>query len=301
MLPPLPPPLSYKLYSTGVGMMAPLGRTPMCVAMSVQNLFVYGVRYGYPLFIPFICSEFGYNDAQRASLLAAFTPGYIATQIPGGLWAGRVGGKAVLTWTSYAMVALLLALPAAGSRSLLHARLALAGIGLAQGPLRPAQAIMTYNWVPSGPSRAYLLMVISLGSALAKTAAAAVIPLLCARRGWRAALAILASTFASFNILWQLVGTELPAVVTTDNSSVQLTSPMPPSLKPATVSGQRDQGRAPTIREMFCAAPFQVITWSHTMKDLIDVHTFGLWAPTYLHQRHRVPLGQVGACVSERS
>ena len=31
------------------------------------------------------------------------------------------------------------------------------------------------------------------------------------------------------------------------------------------------------------------------MKDLIDVHTYGLWAPSYLHQRHSVPLGKVGA------
>ena len=31
------------------------------------------------------------------------------------------------------------------------------------------------------------------------------------------------------------------------------------------------------------------------MKDLIDVHTFGLWGPTFLHLRHGVPLGRVGA------
>ena len=34
---------------------------------------------------------------------------------------------------------------------------------------------------------------------------------------------------------------------------------------------------------------------AHTMKDLIDVHTFGLWGPTFLHLRHGVPLGRVGA------
>jgi hypothetical protein len=51
------------------------------------------------------------------------------------------------------------------------------------------------------------------------------------------------------------------------------------------------QQREPGIREMFFAAPFQAIIWSHSIKDLIDVHTFGNWAPTFLHLQHGVPLG----------
>ena len=43
------------------------------------------------------------------------------------------------------------------------------------------------------------------------------------------------------------------------------------------------QEREPSIREMFFAPPFQVIIWSHTFKDIIDVHTFGNWSPTFLH------------------
>jgi ACS family sodium-dependent inorganic phosphate cotransporter len=281
--------------------MAPLGRTPMCFVMSVQNLFIYGVRYGYPLFVPFICSEFRYSDAQRAQLLAAFTPGYIVTQIPGGLWAGRVGGKVVLTWISYAMIGLLLALPWAAGRSLNLARLALLGIGLAQAPLRPAQQLMTYNWVPFGPSRAYQLMVISLGSALAKTAAAIAIPALCAGRGWRSAIVILAGTFGGFNVLWQVLGTEFPApLATVVGATAEVEKPRHQKLGEETeklgrLEKEKADAAAPSIREMFFAPPFQAIIWSHTMKDLIDVHTFGLWAPSFLHLRHAVPLGRVGA------
>ena len=55
-------------------------------------------------------------EAQRAQLLAAFSPGYILTQIPGGLAAQRAGGKAVMTWISYFQMAMLLALPAAAIR-----------------------------------------------------------------------------------------------------------------------------------------------------------------------------------------
>ena len=280
--------------------MVPLQRGPMCAMMSVQNLFIYGVRYGYPLLVPFIVSECGYSEAQRASLLAAFTPGYIVTQIPGGLLAARVGGKAVLTWISYAMIGLLLALPAAVSRSLSLARLCLFGIGLAQAPLRPAQQLMTYNWVPYGTDRAYNLMVISLGSALAKTAAAVALPTLCARFGWRSAVAMVSALFGVFNLAWQLLGTELPELLQSyaaagTGGAPLLPAPEPepePAAPPPPQQGT-EETLAPTISEMFWSPPFQSIIWSHTCKDLIDVHTFGLWAPSFLHLRHGVPLGRV--------
>jgi hypothetical protein len=240
--------------------------------------------------------------------------GYIAAQIPGGLVAGRVGGKAVMTWISYAMAAALLALPAvAGGTSARPAALCLAAIGVAQAPMRPAQTLMTYNWVPQGPSRAYYMMVISLGSAMAKLAAAVVVPALCASRGgWRSAAWVLAGSFGGFNLLWQLLATELPppesSVAQPEGDRAQSTAKAgaaaeggsEPDLAPAVSSNaavaveppvDAAQQREPGIREMFFAAPFQAIIWSHSIKDLIDVHTFGNWAPTFLHLQHGVPLG----------
>ncbi len=84
---------------------------------------------------------------------------YICAQIPGGLVAGRVGGKTVMTWISYGMASALLVLPAAVRLrgAVRPAALCLATIGVAQAPMRPAQTLMTYNWVPRGSSRAYLL------------------------------------------------------------------------------------------------------------------------------------------------
>jgi len=102
--------------------------------------------------------EYGLSEAQRATLLSAFTPGYICAQIPGGLLAGRVGGKAVLTGIAYVMSAAVALLPAAAARSATLAAACLGIVGLAQAPMRPAQVVMTYNWVPHGPSRAYYMM-----------------------------------------------------------------------------------------------------------------------------------------------
>eukprot|EP01050_Picozoa_sp_SAG11_P011502 SAG11_NODE_1222_length_5484_cov_7.843268_1_plen_73_part_10 len=53
----------------------------MDAMMSLQNIFNYSIRYGYPYLIPFIVSEYGLNEAQRSLLLCAFTPGYIIPQV----------------------------------------------------------------------------------------------------------------------------------------------------------------------------------------------------------------------------
>eukprot|EP01050_Picozoa_sp_SAG11_P011504 SAG11_NODE_1222_length_5484_cov_7.843268_3_plen_198_part_00 len=189
--------------------------------------------------------------------------------------AGRVGAKAVLTWSSWFSCAMLLLLPVAVARSTRLGALCLLGVGAAQAPLRPAQVLLTYNWLMhSGASRAYYMMVISLGSALAKFVAAAAIPLLCGTRGWRAAIAAMVTAFGGFNFLWQLLITELP--------DLQHGGPGPARLA-TTVVGPRgsEQGaeveaeavvgagcdmeaggreREPTIREMFFAPPFQTST-----------------------------------------
>lgn len=249
-----------------------LGLQPMAALMSVQNLFIYAIRYGYPYLIPFIVSEYNLSEKQRGTLLSAFTPGCILAQIPGGLVAGRVGGKAVMTWISYGMVAVIGLLPAAASRSANLAAVCLACVGIAQAPMRPAQVKLTYNWVPHGPSRAYYMMIISLGSALAKLAAAVVIPALCASRGgWRLAAWTLAGSFGCFNLLWQIFGAELPD--DDDAATKQLTKPAGSTGSTADPAAAADsskpvsagQDREPSIREMFFAAPFQVIIWSHTM------------------------------------
>ena len=93
-----------------------------------QRLFVYGliggqhlvnllVRYTIPFFVPFLVNEFAFTDAQRAAVLAAFTPGYMCTQIPAAGLIERVGAKAVLVANNLGLPLLLLALPAAASLS----------------------------------------------------------------------------------------------------------------------------------------------------------------------------------------
>ena len=60
-----------------------------------QNLMNHTIRSALPMTIPFIVADLGLSANQSAKLLAAFFPGYVITQIPGGMLAQIVGGKIV--------------------------------------------------------------------------------------------------------------------------------------------------------------------------------------------------------------
>ena len=112
-------------------------------------------------------------------------------------------------------------------------------------------------------------MVISLGSALAKLAAALVVPALCASRGgWRLAAWALAGSFGAFNLLWQLLARELPSPDARIRADAYTKIPdgatmKAPATKAASLVGSgppaEPEERQPTIAEMFFAAPFQTI------------------------------------------
>ena len=152
-----------------------------------------------------------------------------------------------------------------------------------------------------------------------------------------------AGSFGLFNLFWQLLAQEVPSpndradgtqrggesssgaddTLTEKRGSDAKPGSLdcPPVSTPAAVATIAEE-REPSIAEMFFAAPFQTIIWSHSIKDLIDVftppinsleplrsqvsgthtrcwlgqvHTFQNWAPTFLHLQHNVPLGRVGA------
>jgi len=110
-----------------------------------QRVFVYGliggqhcvnllVRFGLPFFVPFMVQEYALSEAQRAACLAAFTPGYMVTQIPAAPLIRRVGPKIVLVANNLGMPLLLLALPAAAAVSpgaLIGCIAAIGGIAIA--------------------------------------------------------------------------------------------------------------------------------------------------------------------------
>lgn len=99
-----------------------------------QELINKVTRVGLPYIVPFIAAEYGFSEAQRASLLTAFTAGYITCQVPGGYIAEALGPKFVLLCNNIGLVALLGLLPRLANLGPGAVWCALAGVGVLQGP-----------------------------------------------------------------------------------------------------------------------------------------------------------------------
>jgi ACS family D-galactonate transporter-like MFS transporter len=122
------------------------------------------IRSSLPPLVPFIASDVGYSSIQQASLLGAFFPGYLLTQLPAGWLAQRFGAKLVLSLNMFGTAVLysLLPMAARSSSSTLPVAGLLTTMGLCQGGLIPAEAAINREWLtgmdPTG--RAWMIRVL---------------------------------------------------------------------------------------------------------------------------------------------
>eukprot|EP01043_Picozoa_sp_COSAG02_P053203 COSAG02_NODE_5840_length_3995_cov_2.573409_5_plen_296_part_01 len=266
---------------------APSGppRPVMYGLLTIQQLFVYLTRFGYPYLVPFIVNEYGFNAAQRAQLLSIFVPGYVVTQIPGGYYAQKWGAKSMLIINLVGMTAIMALLPSAGALGVPGVSACLFGLGVMSGPFIPASTLMKVNWVPYGPTRAWALYVISLGSNLAKTVAALTIPFLCSKIGWRKASYGFSALMGAYALIWTGVARNKPG----DAQSSAVANKAATS-KPMA----KAVDKAPPLMEMLRTPQVISLILTNITRDLIDIHTFQFWGPTYFNVVLGVPLAQVG-------
>ena len=125
--------------------MPPKGAWAMYGLLSGQNMMNQAIRSGLPTAIPFLARQAGLNAAESSKLLAAFFPGYVLTQIPGGILAQHIGGKAVVFLNLLGNGLFLMAAPLASTLGkylggqVNAVALAFLCAGLCQGPLVPVQ------------------------------------------------------------------------------------------------------------------------------------------------------------------
>ena len=181
-------------------------RFVMPVLLSFQPTTNWVIRTAINTLIPFICTEHSFNEDQRALLLAAFYPGYVAAHIPGGYAVQRFGGKLLLTLNMAvgAIVCALIPLAASLPHSVRAAALAalLAALGVCQGPLIPALQTMRKDWIPKGPGRALALRLQDLGGTLTGVAAPLLPPMVAMRFGWKSFFYGYAVFMGAFTVIW---------------------------------------------------------------------------------------------------
>ena len=160
------------------------------------------LRNGIPNLVPFIVEEQGYSASEAALLLAGFFPGYMITQVPGGWASQRFGAKVVNSLNVGGQALFLVLLPAAAKLGVTSVAVVLTCLGMCQGPLVPAQAVVQRHWLPAGPERAWVSRLTQVGQRIGKIVTTVSTPWLASTRGWRSVPYVYAACTGAFWLAW---------------------------------------------------------------------------------------------------
>src|SRR5258706_15628655 len=79
------------------GVVSPRPQRTSLIALCFAAVFIcYVDRVNISLAIVAMTTEFGWNKTTSGFVMSSFFIGYLLTQVPGGMLAGRLGGKHVL-------------------------------------------------------------------------------------------------------------------------------------------------------------------------------------------------------------
>ena len=147
--------------------------------------------------MPYLSSEVSMSSQEKGSILAAFSTGYMLTQVIGGAASDRFGGK-LLTLFAIIMMSLgsLAAAPLLTLGGLQPFWCCYFLMGLAEGPSYPTTGSMLSKWIPSH-ERGAAISIVDTGSSVASMLTFAFAPYFASRYGWRMAF----HTFGGFSLV----------------------------------------------------------------------------------------------------
>ncbi|PHT40803.1 hypothetical protein CQW23_19657 [Capsicum baccatum] len=141
--------------------------------------------------------EFNWNSATVGLIQSSFFWGYLLTQIVGGIWADKLGGKIVLgfgvVWWSIATVLT----PFAARLGLPFLLVVRALMGIGEGVAMPAMNNMLSKWIPVSERSRSLALVYS-GMYLGSVTGLAFSPILIQKFGWSSVF----YSFGSLGSIW---------------------------------------------------------------------------------------------------
>ncbi|KAJ4970449.1 hypothetical protein NE237_003548 [Protea cynaroides] len=142
-------------------------------------------------------AEYNWNPATVGLIQSSFFWGYLLTQIAGGIWADKVGGKRVLgfgvIWWSIATVLT----PVAAKIGLPFLLVVRAFMGIGEGVAMPAMNNILSKWIPVGERSRSLALVYS-GMYLGSVTGLAFSPMLIHNLGWPSVF----YSFGSVGTVW---------------------------------------------------------------------------------------------------
>lgn len=146
--------------------------------------------------------EFKWSPATMGVIQSSFFWGYLLTQIVGGIWADKIGGKLVLgfgvVWWSIATVLT----PIAAKIGLPFLLVMRAFMGIGEGVAMPAMNNILSKWIPVSERSRSLALVYS-GMYLGSVIGLALSPILIHNFGWSSVFYAFGSLGSIWFVLWQ--------------------------------------------------------------------------------------------------
>uniref|UniRef100_A0A7N0UTX4 Major facilitator superfamily (MFS) profile domain-containing protein n=1 Tax=Kalanchoe fedtschenkoi TaxID=63787 RepID=A0A7N0UTX4_KALFE len=228
--------------------------------------------------------EFNWNSATVGLIQSSFFWGYLLTQIVGGIWADKIGGKQVLgfgvVWWSLATVLT----PVAARLGLPFLLVMRAFMGIGEGVAMPAMNNLLSKWIPISERSRSLALVYS-GMYLGSVVGLAFSPILIHKFGWPSVF----YSFGSLGSIWFAIW--LSKAHSSPNDDPELTA----EEKKHILGGSES-------REPVAVIPWKLILSKPAVWALIISHfchnwgTFILltWMPTYYNQVLKFNLTESG-------
>jgi sugar phosphate permease len=238
-------------------------------------------RQNISIAAPEMVKELQLSSTVLGVLLSAFFWGYVITQVPGGMLANRIGPKWVIVGTLVIWGAAAIATGlVSGYYQLLAVRFVM---GLAEGAVWPAFAVMFMNWYPDserGRAINFSEMALPVSSIIMAPTAG----LLIAAANWETMFIVWGLPPLVLAVAFAYWGSDHPATdrFLSESERTFLAE------RPSTVSTERGSFsevlRSPTVWT-FCLIYFLWIT---------GLYSFGLWLPTLLSQLSASGIAAVG-------
>ncbi|XP_044979284.1 probable anion transporter 4, chloroplastic [Hordeum vulgare subsp. vulgare] len=229
-------------------------------------------------------AEFSWSPATVGLIQSSFFWGYLLTQILGGIWADRFGGKVVLgfgvVWWSIATILT----PFAAKLGLPFLLVVRAFMGIGEGVAMPAMNNILSKWIPVSERSRSLALVYS-GMYLGSVTGLAFSPFLISKFGWPSVFYGFGSLGSIWFAMWQLKARSSPS----EDPEV-------------TEDEKRHILGGSTVKEPVSSIPWKLILSKPAVWALIVSHfchnwgTFILltWMPTYYNQVLKFNLTESG-------
>lgn len=173
--------------------------------LSIVVCYIDRVNISYAI-LP-MAQQYGWDIATQGWILSSFFMGYLVTQLIGGWWATRIGGRAllafgVLWWSVFTVLT-----PLAASYSLRALIAARIGMGLGEGVAFPAIYQLFGRWIPL-EERARAAALNGSGIPLGTVAATLLTPWLAGSFGWPVVFYACGAVGLVWYVFWHFTSSE---------------------------------------------------------------------------------------------